>query len=109
MREIDLNGFDVEVLQDSRLRFRLVNHRPPTNNATGRPINAKKHGANSTIEVFDLVRGSKQFQYVKTVNSEAVYTPNDIVGTGDGGFLVTNDHRSKSMIPKISLIECTLT
>jgi hypothetical protein len=108
MKEIDLNGFDVEVLEDYTLRFRLVNHRPPTNNATFKPINAKKHGANSTIEVFDLTRGSNAFRYVKTITSDAVYTPNAIAATGDGGFLVTNDHTAKSMFLLLPLLLDTI-
>jgi hypothetical protein len=92
---IDLHGFDIEVLSDSRLRFWMVNHRPPIDDL-GNYLDATKLGANSTIEVFDHTPGSLNLHYVKTVFSPAVYTPNNIAATGDGEFVATNDHSTKT-------------
>ncbi|KAM3071625.1 hypothetical protein ACMFMG_009498 [Clarireedia jacksonii] len=92
---IDLHGFDIEFVSDSLLRFWMVNHRPPIDDL-GNYLDATKLGANSTIEVFDHTPGSSDLHYVKTVLSAAVYTPNSIVATGDGGFVSTNDHSTKT-------------
>jgi hypothetical protein len=54
----------------------MINHRPPVNEA-GNFLDASKVGANSTIEVFEHVTGSKELDYVKTIWSESVYTPNN--------------------------------
>ena len=91
---MQLHGFDVEVVNDSTLRFWLINHRPPVSEV-GMLLDAKRLGANSTVEVFDVTRGQTDLRYVKTVASEAVYTPNKLALTGDGGFLVTNDKSAK--------------
>ena len=94
-KEIDVHGFDIEILSQSKLRFWMINHRPPVNEA-GQPLDAKIVGANSTVEVFDLARGSAQWNYAKTVADDAILTPNNIATTGDGGFVVTNDHTTKT-------------
>lgn len=93
--EIDLHGFDVEVLKDGRLRFFMINHRPPMDFSTGKQLDASKVGANSTVEVFELQRGTTEWRYIKTIVNEAIATPNKLAATGDGGFLITNDHRQK--------------
>lgn len=92
---IDIHGFDVEFLSDSRLRFWMVNHRPAIDES-GNFLDATKVGANSTVEVFDLVPGSKELNFVKTVANPIIKTPNNIAATGDGGFVVTNDHSTKT-------------
>jgi hypothetical protein len=92
---IDVHGFDIEVLSATRLRFWMINHRPPVDNA-GNLLDTKIYGANSTIEVFEHTRGSTTLEYIKTIISDAVFTPNNLVATGDGGVLITNDHNSKT-------------
>ena len=89
-----LHGFDVEVVDDSTLRFFLVNHRVPVV-TKGKPLDADKVGANSTVEVFEVKRGSDDMKYIKTIFDSNIYTPNNIAAMGDGGFVVTNDHSRK--------------
>ena len=89
-----LHGFDVEVLDNDNLRFWLVNHRPPVD-AKGALQDAGALGANSTVEVFEAERGKNELLHVRTVWDEAVFTPNKLAATGDGGFVVTNDMSSK--------------
>jgi arylesterase/paraoxonase len=58
------------------------------------------------VEVFEHSRGSRQLEHIKTVFSDAVLTPNNIAATGDGGFLVSNDHDYKvSMVRIIQLFD----
>ncbi|PMD46608.1 hypothetical protein L207DRAFT_561906 [Hyaloscypha variabilis F] len=90
-QDIDLNGFDIEVLSGSRLRFWMVNNRPAVDDA-GAFLDASKVGANSTIEIFEHKRGSKKLEFVKTIWSEAVPAPNNVAASGDGSVFVTNDH-----------------
>lgn len=52
-------------------------------------------GPNSTVEVFDVARGAEEMVHVRTIVSEVVATPNKLAATGDGGFVVTNDHSHK--------------
>ncbi|KAL5362988.1 hypothetical protein BJX96DRAFT_154982 [Aspergillus floccosus] len=104
LHELDLHGFDVRAIDNGRrLRFWLINHRPPVD-ASGEPIqDATKTGANSTIEVYDLdvSRGGRDghLAHVKTIASDAIVSPNNLVVVDDdedrGGFLFTNDHNSK--------------
>lgn len=94
-KDIDVHGLEIEHISPSRLRFWMINHRPPVDEA-GNPLDPKKVGANSTLEVFEYEKGNENLEWVKTVSSEAVYTPNNLVATGDGGVLVTNDHNSKT-------------
>lgn len=93
-RDIDLLGLDIEVLSDSRLRFWLVNARPPVDRA-GNSVDATVFGANSTIEVFELTRGELELEFVKTIVSDAIVTPNNLVATSNGGVMFTNDHSAK--------------
>ncbi|CAD6446020.1 64a09973-e2d6-4bbb-8aa8-b92e3e829c5b [Sclerotinia trifoliorum] len=92
---IDVHGFDVEILPDSRRRFWMINHRPPVDESENF-LDATKLGANSTVEVFDLVPGSKNLEFVKTVANPIINTPNNIAATGDGGFVFSNDHPAKT-------------
>ncbi|KAI9933630.1 hypothetical protein AWENTII_002300 [Aspergillus wentii] len=93
--ELDLNGFDAREVGDNRLRFWLVNHRPAVG-PTGELLDAKKVGANSTIEILELERGSTQLKHIKTIASEAIISPNNLVVDDDGvGVYVTNDHNGK--------------
>ena len=96
-RELYLHGFDVEIVNDTQLRFRMINHQPPVEEKCDSKTlaNAYRRGANSTIEIFDLVRGGIEMQHVKSIANEAVDTPNNLAVTGHDGFLVTNDHSGK--------------
>lgn len=96
---LDLHGFDVEVVDGgSRLRFWMINHRPPVDGA-GRYLDAGKVGANSTVEVFDVERGGEEVMvHVRTIASGVVATLNKLAATGDGGFVVTNDHSHKGLL-----------
>lgn len=94
-KEIDVHGFDVEILKDGRLRFFMINHRPPIDPISGQGLDPKIHGANSTVEIFELKRGTTEWNYVKTIINKVIATPNKPAATGDGGFLITNDHSSK--------------
>ncbi|TVY71315.1 hypothetical protein LSUE1_G007358 [Lachnellula suecica] len=82
--DIDLLGLDLEVLSDSQLRFWIVNTRPPTDEA-GNALDPAVVGANSTIEVFHLTRGSSKLEHAKTILSDAVLTPNNVAATSNGG------------------------
>ncbi|KAF7590354.1 hypothetical protein BBP40_002957 [Aspergillus hancockii] len=93
--DLDLHGFDVRDFGE-KLRFWLINHRPPVDGVTGAPLDATRVGANSTVEVFDLAKGSTTLEHVRTVISDAIISPNDLAVDDDGvGFLVTNDHNTK--------------
>ena len=91
---LGLHGFDVDELKNSKLRFWLINHRAPVD-VDKRVLDATKLGANSTVEVFEVIRGSNNMRHIKTIVNEAIATPNKLAATGDGGFLVTNDHSGK--------------
>ena len=95
-KHIDLHGFDVEIKDADTLRFYMVNHRPPMNGSL--MLDATKLGANSTIEIFDVARGKEttEAKHIRTVSDEAIYTPNKVIATGDGSFVVTNDKPMKS-------------
>ncbi len=91
---LDAHGFDVEIMSDSSLRFWMINHRPPVDQ-NNRVLDATKLGANSTIEVFEVTRGSDEMVHLKTISHKAIATPNNLAATGDGGIFFTNDHSSK--------------
>ena len=95
--ELTLHGFDVEIVDDRKLGFWMINHQPPANGDNGSRtfLNAYRHGANSTVEVFDVIRGEEEMQHVKTIAGQAIVTPNNLVAIGNGGILVTNDHSAK--------------
>jgi hypothetical protein len=94
--DLDLHGFDIKRIGDQQ-RFWLINHRPPVDPATGEPLNPRKVGANSTIEIFDLEASSSTLVHVKTISSEAIISPNNLAVANDGvGILVTNDHDEKA-------------
>lgn len=95
-QELDLLGFDAQVLDDKTIRFYLVNQRPPVG-PSNEIIDASTTGDNSTIEIFDMKKGQKTMRHVRTIASSEVWTPNRIATLGDGSsaFLVTNDHSAK--------------
>jgi hypothetical protein len=78
----------------TRLRFWLINNRPPID-SDGSPLDATKVGANPTIEVFEHTIGSKTLEFVKTIFSDRIITPNGLAADGQGGVFVTNDHDYK--------------
>jgi hypothetical protein len=90
-------GFDIEVVGKDRLRFWMVNNQPPVD-GEGKALDATKLGANSTVEIFELTRGSTKWKHVRTIFSGAVFAPNNIAAVGDGSFLVTNDHDNKASV-----------
>ena len=96
-QEVDLHGFDVEVVDADTLRFYMVNHRPPMDPSNSLALNAREVGANSTVDIFEVRRGQKatQMKWIRTVADEAIYTPNRIALTRDGGFVITNDRSGK--------------
>tara|TARA_R110002003_G_scaffold296_2_gene18592 strand:+ start:1147 stop:2304 length:1158 start_codon:yes stop_codon:yes gene_type:complete len=92
---IDILGFDAEILDGDTINFYFVNQRPPIgpfNNI----VDASVLGANSTIDVFEMRRGEEAMRHVRTIYSPAVYTPNRVAILGGGEFLVTNDHSTKT-------------
>ena len=91
---LDLHGFDVEILNEEKLRFWLINHRPPVD-TNKKFLDAVALGANSTVEVFEVTRGSSEMVHVKTIAEIAIDTPNKLAVTGNNGFIVTNDKSAK--------------
>lgn len=97
-----MHGFDAHVIDKGRrLRFWLINRRPPLDASTGRPLpDTTKIGANSTLDVYDLdLRHGTQLADVKTIVSETIISSNNLVvieDNGDnGGFLFSNVHSTK--------------
>lgn len=91
---LDTVGFNVKVIGKSKLRFWIVNNRPPVDD-NRQLLDSHKLGANGTVELFDTERGSDQLVYIRTFADKAIATPNKPAATGDGGFIVTNDKSSK--------------
>lgn len=93
--DLDLVGFDVRKI-DGRLRFWLINHRPPIDQVTGEFLDPYAVGANSTIEIFDLDDDTETLKHMKTITSDAILSPNNLAVEEDGlGFVITNDHNTK--------------
>lgn len=93
--ELDLLGFDAEILDGDTIEFTLINERPPVG-AFNNYLDATVLGANSTIDVFELKRGADTMRHVRTVWSSAVQTPHRVAALGNGEFVVTNDHSAKT-------------
>lgn len=95
-KSVDLHGFDVHEINQDGLQFWIINHRPPLDSGNGRLLaDATAVGANSTIEVFELSRGASELEFVKTITSRSIVTPNNIAALDQSTVLITNDHRSK--------------
>ncbi|MCJ1444862.1 MAG: hypothetical protein MMC23_005365 [Stictis urceolatum] len=92
---LDLHGFDAEAIGGSKLRFWVVNHRPPLDLTTGKEIDAFKTGLNSTIEVFELPRSGDTLEHKYTYAHPQIRTPNRLAATGENGFVMTNDKSVK--------------
>jgi hypothetical protein len=110
--ELDFLGFDAEILDGDTINFYIVNERPPIgpfNNI----IDATVLGANSTIDVFEMKRGADVMRHLRTIWSPDVPTPNRVAILGQGDFVVTNDHSTKTgwvrLLPTLSLIHTTHT
>ena len=103
-KDLSVVGFDIEVVAKDRLRFWMVNHQPHVD-LEGKLLDATKLGANSTVEVFELTRGSTKWEHLQTIFSDAVFTPNNIAAVGDGSFLVTNDHDNKVSMVSVFKLE----
>lgn len=94
--ELDLHGFDVRHI-GSTTRFWLINHKPAIDSITGEFLDAWTHGANSTVEIFDLNKETETLEYVRTIYSDAIISPNNLAVDADGvGFVITNDHKGKT-------------
>jgi hypothetical protein len=92
---MDLLGFDAEILDGDTINFYFVNERPPIG-PFNNYIDASVLGANSTIDVFEMRRGEESMRHVRTIWSPEVITPNRVAILGQGNFLVTNDHSTKT-------------
>jgi hypothetical protein len=93
--ELDLLGFDAEILDGDTINFYFVNERPPVG-PFNNYIDASVVGANSTIDIFEMRRGEETMRHLRTIWSGAVITPNRIAVLGQGNFVVTNDHSVKT-------------
>jgi arylesterase/paraoxonase len=97
-RDMDPNGFDVEVLADGKLKFWMVNLRPSVDAFSGEYLDGAKAGMNGTVESFELTRGVDELRWTGTwgADSEAVHSPNSVAADMRGGFVATNDHSAAS-------------
>ncbi|KAF2787314.1 serum paraoxonase/arylesteras-like protein [Melanomma pulvis-pyrius CBS 109.77] len=92
--DLDLAGFDVEIVDLSTIRFWLINQRPPYD-SDGKLLDASKVGANTTIEVYDYKNREKMMTYTATGKSSALHSPNKIAWMGGNSFVVSNDRSAK--------------
>lgn len=95
LQRLRLHGIDafVDPADDKKLTFFLNNHAAYPGE---KGKDSKKHGADSTIEVFESRLGDTNWKHVRTIRDDKVYTPNNIVATGPGSFYVTNDNVAKT-------------
>jgi hypothetical protein len=93
--ELDLLGFDAEILDGDTINFYFVNERPPVG-PFNNYVDASVVGVNSTIDVFEMRRGEEVMRHLRTIWSREVPTPNRVAILGQGNFLVTNDHSTKT-------------
>jgi hypothetical protein len=92
--QIDLLGFDAEILDGDTINFYFINERPPVG-PFNNYLDASVVGINATIDVFEMRRGEEVMRHLRTIWSHEVYTPNRVAVLGQGNFLVTNDHAVK--------------
>lgn len=93
--ELDILGFDAEILDGDTINFYFVNERPPIG-PFNNYIDASVVGANSTIDLFEMRRGEEVMRHLRTIWSREVITPNRVAVLGQGSFVVTNDHSTKT-------------
>jgi hypothetical protein len=104
---LDLHGFGVQKLSQSRLQFFVVNHRPPTTPVGLLEQDIGAVGDNSTIEVFELERGSSKLEFFKTITDKTLVSPNDLTWVAEGFLLITNDHLAKGWsLFSLGLLRC---
>ncbi|KZS86894.1 calcium-dependent phosphotriesterase, partial [Sistotremastrum niveocremeum HHB9708] len=90
---LSVHGMDAVPSSKSpaELWFYVVNHRVPKDGKD--PLEV---GADSVVEIFKGGVGSSVLEWVKTVESEHLHTPNDVAGDPDGkAFYFTNDNYAK--------------
>jgi hypothetical protein len=97
-----MHGFGAHIIDKGRrLRFWLIDHRPPLDASTGKPLlDTTKVGDNSTLDVYDLdLHHGTQLAHVRMIVSETIISSNNLViiqDNGDkGGFLFSNVHSIK--------------
>lgn len=102
LEKLHLHGIDgfVDPVDSKKVTFFLNNHAVPQGIALG---DVHKHGAESTIEVFESRLGETRWKHVKTIRDRLILTPNNIVATGHGSFYVTNDHPAKTGLVRFDL------
>jgi hypothetical protein len=96
----DSIGFDAEAVDSKTLRFFITNQRPPVDEQNNF-LDAEALGANTTVEVFEMIRGQSEMRHVRTVSSPAVIAANRPAALGGGAFVVSNDHGIK-----LGLVQC---
>lgn len=105
---LDLHGFSAREISDGRLQFVVINHRPPVDAISGRVLpDATATGANSTIEIFELDRGSSELEFIKTINDKNIIAPNNIAVSNQGRLIFTNDHSSKGWSESFGFFWCS--
>lgn len=92
---LDLIGFDARVLNNEQRRIWLISQRPPVDDQ-GQYLDATKTGANTTVDIFEHVKGDKTMKHIKTIADPGIYSANGTVGLEDGSFFLSNDHSTKS-------------
>lgn len=100
---LDLLGFTGTVLEDGRVRFLMVNLKPSVDPVTGTYAQDQVAvGANSTVEIFETTADGQSLEYIRTITSPHIATPNRVARFGEEGFYVVNDH-GKAKSGQVSL------
>ena len=94
MRARRMRGVRADHSTDN-LRILLVNHRPPLDPMSGKTLDARVVGANSTIELFQTKAGSGTMKHIRTYADPLMQTPNGVAWVNDHAFLFSNDHTTK--------------
>ncbi|KAK6584281.1 hypothetical protein PZA11_002505 [Diplocarpon coronariae] len=93
---LNLHGFSIRAdPRTDMLHILLINHRPPLDAITGAPLDARKIGANSTIELFQTKAGEDTMRHVRTYTDPLIQTPNRVAWVSEDSFLFTNSHSGK--------------
>ncbi|CZS93626.1 related to serum paraoxonase/arylesterase [Rhynchosporium agropyri] len=88
---LNLHGFDIRAdEQTGILHVLLINHRPPFDPMTGKPLDASKIGANSTFEQFQTKPGTNTMRHVRTYANDVIKTPNRVAWVTEDTFVFTN-------------------
>lgn len=97
-----LHGFDVLTDKNTDLlRILLVNHRPSYDSLTGKLLDAKVVGANSTIEQFHSKAGSDTMRHIRTYADPLIATPNRVAWVNDHAFVFSYDHSAKTGVVRL--------